>query len=169
MEGDIELGDTYNNPKFKDATGHGIRKFDRAVANPMWNQPGFNEELYTDDPYHRFSAGNPGGKADWGWAQHIFSSLNDTGRAAIVLDTGAVSRGSGNANTNKEKVVRQWFVDRDLVEGVLYLPENLFYNTPAPGIVMFLNKRKSAKLRNSELRNSISIANQQHKPKIASY
>ncbi len=157
MEGDIELGDTFNNPKFsaqggsasggKDSSYHGIRKFDRAVANPMWNQPGFNEELYTDDPYHRFPAGNPGGKADWGWAQHIFSSLNDTGRAAIVLDTGAVSRGSGNANTNKEKAVRQWFVDRDVVEGVLYLPENLFYNTTAPGIVMFLNKKKSAQLK----------------------
>ena len=75
MEGDIELGDTFNNPKFKDKTGHGIKKFDRAVANPMWNQPDFKEEVYLNDAYHRFPAGNPGGKADWGWAQHIFSSL----------------------------------------------------------------------------------------------
>ena len=147
MEGDIELGDTFNNPKFKDSTGHGVRKFDRAVANPMWNQPDFNEELYTSDAYDRFPAGNPGGKADWGWAQHILSSLKDNGRAAVVLDTGAASRGSGNANTNKEKAVRQWFIDRDLIEGVLYLPENLFYNTTAPGIVIFLNKNKPAKLK----------------------
>ncbi|MDO8490373.1 MAG: class I SAM-dependent DNA methyltransferase [bacterium] len=147
MEGDIELGDTFNNPKFKDSTGHGIRKFDRAVANPMWNQPDFNEELYTNDAYHRFPAGNPGGKADWGWAQHIFSSLKDNGRAAVVLDTGAASRGSGNANTNKEKAVRQWFIDQDFIEGVLYLPENLFYNTTAPGIVIFFNKNKPAKLK----------------------
>ena len=56
-----------------------------------------------------------------------------TGRAAVVLDTGAASRGSGNANTNKEKDVRQWFVEQDLIEGVIYLPENLFYNTTAPG------------------------------------
>lgn len=148
MEGDIELGDTFNNPKFKDKTGHGIKKFDRAVANPMWNQPGFNEELYTNDAYHRFPAGNPGGKADWGWAQHIFSSLKDNGRAAVVLDTGAASRGSGNANTNKEKAVRQWFIDKDFIEGVLYLPENLFYNTTAPGIIVFFNKNKPAKLKN---------------------
>lgn len=147
MEGDIELGDTFNNPKFKDSTGRGVRKFDRAVANPMWNQPDFNEEIYTNDAYHRFPAGNPGGKADWGWAQHILSSLKDDGRAAIVLDTGAASRGSGNANTNKEKAVRQWFVDHDLIEGVLYLPENLFYNTTAPGIIIFLNKKKPAKLK----------------------
>lgn len=147
MEGDIETGDTFNNPKFKDATGHGVRKFDRAVANPMWNQPDFREEVYTDDAYHRFPAGNPGGKADWGWVQHIYSSLKDDGRAAVVLDTGAVSRGSGNAGTNKEKDVRKWFIDHDLIEGVLYLPENLFYNTTAPGIILFLNKNKPTKLK----------------------
>ncbi len=147
MEGDVELGDTFNNPKFKDATGHGIKKFDLAVANPMWNQSGFNEEIYTNDAYHRFPAGNPGGKADWGWVQHIFSSLKDSGRAAVVLDTGAASRGSGNANTNKEKDVRKWFIEQDLIEGILYLPENLFYNTTAPGIIVFINKNKSAKLK----------------------
>ena len=70
------------------------------------------------------------------------ASLNATGRAAVVLDTGAASRGSGNAGTNKEKTVRQWFVEQDLIESVLYLPENLFYNTTAPGIVLFLNKAK---------------------------
>ena len=148
MEGDIELGDTFNNPKFKDATGHGIRKFDRVVANPMWNQPGFKEETYTNDAYHRFPGGNPGGKADWGWAQHILSSLKDEGKAAVVLDTGAASRGSGNAGTNKEKEVRKWFIEQDLIEGVLYLPENLFYNTPAPGIIIFINKKKTVKLKN---------------------
>ncbi len=66
----------------------------------------------------------------------------DIGRAAVVLDTGAASRGSGNANTNKEKDVRKWFVEQDLIEGVIYLPENLFYNTTAPGIILFLNKAK---------------------------
>lgn len=41
----------------------------------------------------------------------MHASLNDKGRAAVVLDTGAASRGSGNAGTNKEKTVRQWFVN----------------------------------------------------------
>ena len=72
----------------------------------------------------------------------MHASLNDTGRAAVVLDTGAASRGSGNAGTNKEKTVRQWFIDHDLIDSVLYLPENLFYNTTAPGIVLFLNRAK---------------------------
>ena len=87
-------------------------------------------------------AGFPGKQsADWGWVQHIAASLNDTGRAAIVLDTGAASR-IGNAYRNKEKEVRKWFVEQDLVEGVIYLADNMFYNTTAPAILLFLNKAK---------------------------
>ena len=144
MEGQIEIGDTFKNPKFRDKSGK-LRTFDRVVANPMWNQDWFTEADYDADELGRFPAGAgfPGkSSADWGWTQHILASLNDTGRAAIVWDTGAASRGSGNAGTNKEKTVRQWFVDNDYVESVLYLPENLFYNTTAPGIVLFLNKAK---------------------------
>ncbi len=144
MEGQIEIGDTFKNPKFRDKRGK-LRTFDRVVANPMWNQDWFTEADYDDDELGRFPAGAgfPGkSSADWGWVQHMNASLNDTGRAAVVLDTGAASRGSGNAGTNKEKTVRQWFVDHDLIESVLYLPENLFYNTTAPGIVVFLNRSK---------------------------
>ncbi|HMP72090.1 MAG TPA: class I SAM-dependent DNA methyltransferase [Kiritimatiellia bacterium] len=144
MEGQIEIGDTFKNPKFRDKRGK-LRTFDRVVANPMWNQDWFTEADYDNDELDRFPAGAgfPGkSSADWGWVQHMHASLNDKGRAAVVLDTGAASRGSGNAGTNKEKTVRQWFVDHDLVESVLYLPENLFYNTTAPGIVLFLNKAK---------------------------
>ncbi|MCA9474008.1 MAG: N-6 DNA methylase, partial [Nitrospira sp.] len=39
--------------------------------------------------------------------------------------------------------VRRWFVEQDLIEGVIYLSENLFYNTTAPGIILFLNKSKA--------------------------
>jgi type I restriction enzyme M protein len=145
MEGQIEIGDTFKNPKFRNRQGK-LRTFDRVVANPMWNQDWFTEADYDNDELDRFPAGAgfPGkSSADWGWVQHIHASLNATGRAAVVLDTGAASRGSGNAGTNKEKTVRQWFVDHDLIEAVLYLPENLFYNTTAPGIVLFLNKAKT--------------------------
>ena len=143
MEGQIEIGDTFRHPKFRN--GNRLQTFDRAVANPMWNQTEFTEKDYDADELDRFpkGAGFPGNKADWGWVQHILASLGDTGRAAIVLDTGAASRGSGNANSNKERDVRRWFVEQDLIEGVIYLPENLFYNTSAPGIILFLNKAKA--------------------------
>lgn len=61
---------------------------------------------------------------------------------AVVLDTGAVSRGSGNKGRNRERDIRKEFVDRDMVEAVLLLPENLFYNTTAPGIILVINKGK---------------------------
>jgi type I restriction enzyme M protein len=144
MEGEIEIGDTFKNPKFKN--GLNLRKFDRVVANPMWNQDWFTENDYDADELGRFpkEAGFPGKQsADWGWVQHIFSSLNENGQAAIVLDTGAVSRGSGSSNTDKERDVRKYFIDNDYIEGVIYLPENLFYNTTAPGILLFLNRNKS--------------------------
>jgi type I restriction enzyme M protein len=144
MEGQIEIGDTFKNPKFRSQAGK-LRTFDRVIANPMWNQDWFTEADYDNDELDRFPAGAgfPGkSSADWGWVQHMHASLNASGRAAVVLDTGAASRGSGNAGTNKEKSVRQWFVEHDLIESVLYLPENLFYNTTAPGIVLFLNRAK---------------------------
>jgi type I restriction enzyme M protein len=142
MEGEIQIGDTFRKPKFR--AGNRLQTFDRVVANPMWNQAEFKEKDYDADELDRFpkGAGCPGGKADWGWMQHIVASLKPRGRAAVVLDTGAASRGSGNANSNKEKDVRRWFVEQDLIEGVLYLPDNLFYNTTAPGIVIVLNKAK---------------------------
>jgi len=143
MEGKIEIGDTFRSPKFRDSGK--LSTFDRVIANPMRNQNWYTEQDYDNDELGRFpqGAGFPGKQsADWGWVQHMAASLNEIGRVAVVLDTGAASRGSGNAGKNKEKEVRKWFVERDLIEGVIYLPENLFYNTSAPGILLFLNRAK---------------------------
>ena len=146
MEGKIEIGDTMKNPKFKN--GNKLKRFDLIVTNPMWNQKTFVEKDYENDELDRFKAGiPPTSSADWGWSQHILASLKDNGKAAVVLDTGAVSRGSGNASNNKEKTIRKWFIEQDLIEGVLYLPENLFYNTTAPGIVLFINRNKAKRIR----------------------
>lgn len=136
------IGDTFRNPGFA-AEGAGLKRFDYVVANPMWNQDNYDEAFYENDKWERFESGTPPrSSADWGWAQHILASLNDNGRAAIVLDTGAVSRGSGTKSSNKEKTIRKKFVDDDWIEGVILLPENLFYNTTAPGIILLLNRNK---------------------------
>lgn len=144
MEAEIALGDTMQRPAFTEGDGR-LRQFDLVTANPMWNQK-FDAATYENDTYERFKAGfPPSSSADWGWVQHMAASLNDAGRMAVVLDTGAVSRGSGNQGSNKERDIRKHFVEADLVESVLLLPENLFYNTTAPGIVMVINKRKRKK------------------------
>ncbi|HCE6421727.1 TPA: N-6 DNA methylase [Pseudomonas aeruginosa] len=144
MEVELARGDTMINPKFRDAAGR-IRGHDILVANPMWNQP-FAPDLFKNDPFERFqtTGGITSGKGDWAWLQHTLSAMDDDGRACVVLDTGAVTRGSGSKNEDKERNIRKWFVDHDLIDGVILLPENLFYNTTAAGVIVVLNKRKPA-------------------------
>ncbi|MGH7604306.1 MAG: N-6 DNA methylase [Gemmatimonadaceae bacterium] len=143
MSVEMARGDTMINPKFKTPDGKRVRTYDIVVANPMWNQP-FNPDLFADDPFDRFRpmGGVSSGKGDWAWLQHTLACLNDRGRAAVVLDTGAVSRGSGSKNEDRERNIRKWFVDNDLIDGVILLPENLFYNTSAAGVILVLLKRK---------------------------
>ncbi|MEW6614644.1 MAG: N-6 DNA methylase [Thermodesulfobacteriota bacterium] len=142
MEGEIVRGNSMTNPKFKQSDSS-LKKFDIVVSNPMWNQP-FNTAVYDNDPFDRFESqgGITTSKADWAWLQNTVASLNDHGRAAVVIDTGAVTRGSGSKTEDREKKIRKWFVDNDLIEGVILLPDNLFYNTTAAGIIIVFNKAK---------------------------
>ncbi len=144
MEVQIERGDTMINPKLKNAAGR-IGAHDIVVANPMWNQD-FNPDIFENDPFDRFrtAGGVTTGKGDWAWLQHTLACLSDRGRAAVVLDTGAVTRGSGAKHEDRERNIRKWFVERDLIDGVILLPDNLFYNTSAAGVIFVLSKRKPA-------------------------
>ena len=145
MEGEIVRGNTMTNPKFLD--GPGLRRFDAVVTNPMWNQDNFDLAGYESDPFERFTSRGgfaPAGSADWAWLQHVHASLGERGRAAVVLDTGAASRGSGSQGENREKAIRRWFVEQDVVDGVILLPDNLFYNTTAAGIIVCLRRDKPA-------------------------
>ena len=147
MDVEIERGDTMINPKFKTPAG-GVDSYDIVVANPMWNQP-FNPDIFANDQFDRFrtTGGTTTGRGDWAWLQHTLACMNDRGRAAVVLDTGAVTRGSGSKNEDRERNIRKWFVDHDLIDGVILLPDNLFYNTSAAGIIVVLSKRKPAERR----------------------
>lgn len=144
MDIELQRGDTMINPKFRSSDGK-LQQFDIIVANPMWNQP-FSPDVFANDPFDRFrtTGGITSGKGDWAWLQHTLACLKDNGRAAVVLDTGAVTRGSGSKNEDKERTIRKWFVDQDLIEGVILLPEDLFYNTSAAGVIIVLNKKKSS-------------------------
>ena len=63
-------------------------------------------------------------------------------KVGVVLDQGALFRGG------RERRIRKAFVDKDLIEAVILLPEKLFYNTGAPGIVMILDRNKPEERRN---------------------
>ncbi|MCK4816487.1 SAM-dependent DNA methyltransferase [bacterium] len=143
LEATIVQGDTFINPKFLDSNG--LKQFDMVIANPMWNQKGF--KLYMeDDPYGRFRYGVANNSsADWGWIQHMLASLKETGRLGVVLDQGALFR------SGAEGRIRRAILRDDLVECVVALPEKLFYNTGAPGCLIFLNRNKSEERRGKVL------------------
>ena len=162
---DIQIGDTFRNPRFL-ANNATLQRFDYVLANPMWNQKEYNDAFYQNDSWQRFTYGiAPSSSADWAWVQHMLASLKDNGRAAIVLDTGAVSRGSGSKQTSRERDIRKKFVENDLIEAVILLPENLFYNTTAPGIILLLNRMKHAERRDEILLINLTNYFENQKPK----
>jgi len=131
-------GDTLLYPKFK--VGDKIKKFDYVIANPPWNQ----KNVYDEDTLkkgenwqERFIFGFPTKQsADWIWIQHMLASVKEDGKVAVVIDTGVVFRGG------REKAIREKVVHEDLIESVILLPEKLFYNTDAPGLIIVFNKNK---------------------------
>ncbi len=165
IDSDIQIGDTFRNPRFvTDNTK--LQQFDYIVANPMWNQKEYNDDFYSNDNWQRFTYGKPpSSSADWGWVQHMYASLNSDGQAAIVLDTGAVSRGAGSKHSDKERDIRKQFVEKDLIETVILLPENLFYNTTAPGIILLLNCKKPEDRKGKILLINLSLHFEKQKPK----
>ncbi len=142
----LAFGDTLLHPKFKEKET--IKDFDIVIANPPWNQDGYDESVLKKGEFwkQRFSFGFvPKQSADWAWIQHMLASSNDKGgKVGIVIDNGALFRGG------KERAIRAKIIDGDsnlqgdLIEAVLLLPEKLFYNTGAPGAIIFLNKKKAS-------------------------
>ncbi len=131
-------GDTLLYPKFKEKNA--VKKFNMVLANPPWNQDGYDEDVLKkgDLWQERFGYGfSPRQSADWAWIQHMLASADEkSGKVGIVIDNGCLFRGG------KEKNIRSRILDEDLVESVILLPEKLFYNTGAPGAIIILKKNK---------------------------
>jgi len=134
----IEKGDTMREPKFRE--DNDLQQFDRVIANPMWNQKEWSKEYLKDaNPFGRFQYGHPPkNSADWAWIQHMLASATVNGKIGVVLDNGVLFR------SRSEGKIRRQVLEDDLVEAVIALPENLFYNTSSPGCVLILNKDKPA-------------------------
>ncbi len=140
----LAFGDTLLYPKFKEADG--VKEFDVVIANPPWNQDGYDEFVLKKGDFwkKRFPYGFvPKQSADWAWIQHMLSSSK--GKVGIVIDNGCLFRGG------KEKVIKMLTIEGDahqqgdLIEAVILLPEKLFYNTGAPGAILVFNKNKKRK------------------------
>jgi len=142
MEGQIEIGDTFKNPKFR-SKGK-LRTFDRVVANPMWNQDWFTEADYDNDELDRFptGAGFPANPPPTGLGPaHARQPERQRPRRRRPRHRRRLPRlGQCRHQQGKD---RPPVVCRPRPHRERALPaENLFYNTTAPGIVLFLNKAK---------------------------
>lgn len=132
---DVQRGDTLAEPRFL-TEGGALQTFDAVLANPPFSETNHAHKSWAEDRFGRGQWGvGPSKPADWAFVTHIAASMREgTGRAAIVLPDGALFRPKGEAS------VREGLVNAGLVEGVVVLPKNLFYNTDISCVVLMLRR-----------------------------
>lgn len=136
----IVRGDTLSEPKFVE--GDRLMRFDMVLANPPYSIKQWDRESFAADPWGRNLYGTPPqGRADYAFWQHILSSLKPkSGRCAILFPHGVLFR-------QEEAEMRRKLIEADLIECVLGLGPNLFYNSPMEACVVICrtNKPKARK------------------------
>jgi type I restriction enzyme M protein len=135
---EIVAGNTLSNPGFIERDR--LRTFDVVLANPPYSIKKWNREAWQNDPWGRNFLGTPPqGRADYAFFQHILKSLDPkTGRCAILFPHGVLFR-------NEESEMRRKLVELDILECVLGLGPNLFYNSPMEACIVVCRMRKPAK------------------------
>lgn len=128
-----EPGDTFTKNQHPDL------RADFILANPPFNISDWWHGSLEGDP--RWVYGDPPkGNANYAWLQHMLHHLKPNGRAGIVLANGSMS-----SSQNNEGVIRAAMVDADVVEVMIALPGQLFFNTQIPACLWFLTKQKKRK------------------------
>lgn len=132
---DIVNDDTLARPAFIE-NGQ-LKQFDLCLANPPYSISQWDRDAFSADKYGRnFLGVPPQGRADYAFLQHIIKSLKeDTGRCAILFPHGVLFR-------NEEKDMREKLIRADLVECVIGLGPNLFYNSPMEACIMICRTNK---------------------------
>ncbi|MCX6858432.1 MAG: class I SAM-dependent DNA methyltransferase [Verrucomicrobia bacterium] len=131
----IERGDTLAEPKLVE--GDRLQRFDVVLANPPYSIKQWNREAFAADPWGRNVFGvPPQGRADYAFQQHILQSLkHKTGRCAVLWPHGVLFR-------QEEADMRRKLIEADLIECVLGLGPNLFYNSPMEACVVVCRTQK---------------------------
>jgi len=115
---------------------HPDLRADYILANPPFNvSDWWHASLEGDARWHYGDP--PQGNANTAWLQHMLHHLKDTGRAGIVLANGSMS-----SSQNNEGQIRAAMVEADVVEVMVALPGQLFFNTQIPACLWFLAKTK---------------------------
>ena len=137
IDAQLELGDTFLNDRHPDL------KADFVLANPPFNVSDWSGEQLRDDIRWKYGV-PPVGNANYAWLQHFIHKLSPTGTAGIVL-----ANGSMNSNTSGEGEIRKNMIEAGIVDCMVALPAQLFYNTMIPACLWFLARdRTNHKFRN---------------------
>jgi type I restriction enzyme M protein len=130
IDAKIELGDTFLHDKHKDL------KADFILANPPFNISDWSGEQLREDIRWKYGT-PPVGNANYAWLQHFVHKLSPNGTAGIVL-----ANGSMNSNTGNEGEIRKAMIEAGLIDCMVALPAQLFYNTMIPACLWFLARNK---------------------------
>ncbi len=131
IEGNIELGDSFHHDAHKDL------KADFILANPPFNISDWGGEHLRDDVRWKYGV-PPVGNANFAWVQHMIHHLSPRGAIGLVLANGSMS-----SNTSGEGIIRKNIVEADLVDCMIALPSQLFFNTMIPACLWFIRRGKT--------------------------
>lgn len=131
IDAKLESGDTLLNDK------HANQKMDFVLVNPPFNVSDWNGEQLRNDNRWKYGV-PPMGNANYAWLQHFFHKLSSNGTAGIVL-----ANGSMNSNSGGEGDIRRNMIEDGIVDCMVALPSQLFYNTMIPACLWFLARNKT--------------------------
>lgn len=133
----VVRGDTLADPAFTD--GDQLRRFDVVLANPPYSIKAWDRDAWSADPWGRNKYGTPPqGRADYAFWQHILASMDPaTGRCAVLFPHGVLFR-------DEELEMRRRIVAADLIEAVIGLGPNLFYNSPMEACIVVCRSKRLA-------------------------
>jgi len=120
-----------------DTFGNDLHKNLRAdfiLANPPFNVSDYT--LMQDDARWKYGI-PPSNNANYAWIEHIISKLSPIGIAGFILANGSLS-----TSTKAEFEIRKNIIENGLVDCIISMPSNLFYNVTIPVSLWFISKNK---------------------------
>lgn len=130
IDANIQWGDSFHQDMHKDL------KADYILANPPFNDKDWRGELLENDVRWQYGV-PPKRNANFAWVQNFIHHLKPTGIAGFVLANGSMSAGG------HEGKIREKIVENDLVDCMVALPSQLFYNTGIPACLWFVTREKA--------------------------
>lgn len=127
----VRRGDTLRDPRFRESDGS-LSRFDAVIANPPFSLRNWGRDVWADDPFGRADYGvPPDGYGDFAFVEHMVASMaRETGRLAVVMPHGILFR------KGAEGAIRRNLLRAGVIETVIALPPNLFYNTAIPACLL---------------------------------